>query len=345
MFPLFQLQRRANLVPSVNSATIHISGSSAGGPYPRTTPLSDGSYLACYTAISGGTKTLTVTRSTDGAQSFSPRGTIAQSTGDLDNCYLLQLANGDVVAAFRNHDLNSAGVYTEYRITTSISHDLGVSWVFLSQVEQRVATATNNGVWNERFDSSDMTEPWTQEPFLRLSRANGALQVYYASENSAADQDILLKTSTNNGASWSSSITVAGGDTTGRDGMSGCSISGNTDSPNLNIKSVISTNEGVSWGGRSQVYIATSAEVEAAAPQIVTKPDGGLVVSFYTNENNVASSAFKIVTSGTGTTGSWGEETTVATAGNSAWPGLLALPNGSVLGCSGSATCHMITFS
>ncbi|KIK59418.1 glycoside hydrolase family 93 protein [Collybiopsis luxurians FD-317 M1] len=339
------LQPRANLVPSVNSATIHLSGSSAGGPYPRVTSLSDGSYLACYTAISGGTKTLTVTRSTDGAQTWTQRGTIAQSTGDLDNCYLLQLANGDVVAAFRNHDLNSAGQYTEYRITTCISHDSGATWTFLSQVEDRVATATNNGVW---------------EPFLRLSRTNGALQVYYASENSAADQDILMKSSTNNGVSWSASLTVAGGDTTGRDGMPGCSnlasgtlmcvfettqVTGNTDSPNLNIKSVISTNEGASWGSRSQVYIATAAEVEAAAPQIVTKPDGGLVVSFYTNENNVANSAFKIVTSGTGAAGSWSDETTVATASNSAWPGLLALPNGSVLGCSGSATCHMITFS
>ena len=53
---------------------------------------------------SGGNKTLTVTRSTDGGQTFSAWGTIATAPGDLDNAFLLQLANGNVVAAFRNHD-------------------------------------------------------------------------------------------------------------------------------------------------------------------------------------------------------------------------------------------------
>ena len=57
---------------------------------------------------------------------------------------------------------------------------------------------------------------------MRLS-SSGALQVYYASENSGADQDILLKTSTDNGATWSPTpTTVAGGTTMGRDGMPGC---------------------------------------------------------------------------------------------------------------------------
>ncbi|KAE9395910.1 hypothetical protein BT96DRAFT_922475 [Gymnopus androsaceus JB14] len=321
------LDRRVNLVPTVDPTVIELSASDAG-VYPRLTELSDGSFLACYTVIGDGTKTLTVSKSTDGANTFSPLGTIAESTGDLDNCYLLQLANGDVVAAFRNHDETSAGVYTFYRITTSISTD-----------DQRAATVTNNGLW---------------EPFLRLSRADGSLQAYYASENSAVDQDILLRSSTDNGLTWSS--------TTGRDGMPGCSnlqdaagtlicvfettqTTGNTDSADLNIKSVTSPDEGVTWGNRSQVYIATAAEVEAAAPQIVTTTDGALVVSFYTNENDIPDSAFKIVTSSTGVTGSWSDETTVATGGNSAWPGLLALADGSVLGCAGAAQCHMITFS
>ncbi len=56
---------------------------------------------------------------------------------------------------------------------------------------------------------------------MRLS-SSGALQVYYASENSGADQDILMQTSTDSGATWSAPTTVAGGTTTGRDGMPGC---------------------------------------------------------------------------------------------------------------------------
>lgn len=83
----------------------------------------------------------------------------------------------------------------------------------------------------------------------------------------------------------------------------------------------------------------------AAAPQIATTTDGALVVSFYTDENDTPDSAFKIITSSTGVTGSWGDKTTVATGGASAWPGLLALADGSVLGCAGAVACHMITFS
>ena len=58
---------------------------------------------------------------------------------------------------------------------------------------------------------------------MRLSRRDGSLQVYYASENADDDQDILMQSSTDNGQTWSSPpITVAGGTTTGRDGMPGC---------------------------------------------------------------------------------------------------------------------------
>lgn len=43
---------------------------------------------------------------------------------------------------------------------------------------------------------------------------------------------------------------------------------GNTDSADLNIKSVTSTDEGVTWGDRSQVYTATAAEVEGTCSWI-----------------------------------------------------------------------------
>ena len=57
---------------------------------------------------------------------------------------------------------------------------------------------------------------------MRLSKKDGSLQVYYASENANNDQDILMQSSRDGGQTWSAPTTVAGGTTTGRDGMPGC---------------------------------------------------------------------------------------------------------------------------
>ena len=140
------LVRRAGLVPHVNATAIDISPN-ASGAYPRLTRLASGTLLASYTVRSGSTRILPVSQSTDGGQTFGALGEIARSTGDLDNAFLLQLANGDVVAAFRNHDLDAGGNPTFYRLTTSVSRDGGRSWVFLSQIAQRAATAAKNGLW------------------------------------------------------------------------------------------------------------------------------------------------------------------------------------------------------
>ncbi|PIL35382.1 hypothetical protein GSI_02108 [Ganoderma sinense ZZ0214-1] len=343
------LERRAGLVPHVGDANISIAPS---GAYPRVTALADGSLLASYTAFSGSTKTLTVVRSTDGGSTFSAWGAIASGTGDLDNTFLLQLPNGHVVAAFRNHDLGADGSPTYYRITACVSADGGKTWAFLSQVAERAATATNNGLW---------------EPFMRLS-SSGAIQVYYASENSGADQDILMKTSTDNGATWpTTTTTVAGGTTTGRDGMPGCATfndgaaklmcvfettEGHSDGT-FSVKSVVSPDDGQTWGTRSQVFVPSGSGNNAGAPQIVATPDGNLVVSFMTDEDTSAHNwpnsgvAFKIVTGTPVATGNWGHKTTV-TGPQSDWPGLFTKSDGSVFGCVGASAgliCKDITFT
>lgn len=64
------LNRRVNLVPTVDSTVIELSATDTG-VYPRLANLSDGSFLACYTVVGDGTKTLTVSKSTDGANTFS----------------------------------------------------------------------------------------------------------------------------------------------------------------------------------------------------------------------------------------------------------------------------------
>ena len=141
--------RRAGLVPHVNSTTIDIFPDGAGG-YPRLAALSDGSILGSFTAFPGNnTRVLTVTRSTDGGHTFVAHGEIARSQGDLDNLFLLQLANGHIVAAYRNHDVNANRDPTFFRITTSLSRDGGRTWEFLSQVAQRTAipSPNKNGLW------------------------------------------------------------------------------------------------------------------------------------------------------------------------------------------------------
>ena len=80
-----------------------------------------------------------------------------------------------------------------------------------------------------------------------------------------------MRTSTDNGTSWSKeAITVSGGTTIGRDGMPGCtSFPGNpskvlcvfetTEGTGslFTVKSVVSNNDGATWGERSQVYVPT----------------------------------------------------------------------------------------
>ena len=78
-----------------------------------------------------------------------------------------------------------------------------------------------------------------------------------------------MRSSTDGGATWSTATTVAGATTTGRDGMPGCtSFSGDatkvmcvfetTEGSGLfTVKSVVSDNDGLTWGERSQVYVPT----------------------------------------------------------------------------------------
>lgn len=139
------LFKRGGLIPSVNSNAIPLSPV-GGGTYPRLTTLSDGSIISAFTYFQGSNHILTVTKSTDGGQTFNAWGVITNQTNDCDNPNIIELPNGNIVATFRNNDLNSAGQYTFYRITACVSTDGGQSWSFLSQVNQRAASGVN-GLW------------------------------------------------------------------------------------------------------------------------------------------------------------------------------------------------------
>jgi hypothetical protein len=53
----------------------------------------------------------------------------------------------------------------------------------------------------------------------------------------------------------------------------------------FNVKSVVSSDDGATWGERAQVYIATGNDNNAGAPQIIATTGGALVVSFMTDED------------------------------------------------------------
>ncbi|KAF2228901.1 glycoside hydrolase family 93 protein [Viridothelium virens] len=331
------LQRRAGVVPSLSGGPA-IMGA---GTYPRANFLQDGSIIGAFTAFPDGNNAIVVVHSTDGGVTWNQIGTVAtgdSATHDIDNPYVLQLPSGRVLAAFRNHDRTAPTTYTFFRITVCYSDDGGATWTYLSTPASD--PGPTNGNW---------------EPFLR-SAQDGSLQIYYSRENSAADQDSLMRTSTDGGMTWSDATTISGGELTStRDGMLGVTtVSGSnliavfeteTNGGQFTIGSVTSPDDGNTWGNRQTVYTPTSANANANAPQVINV-GGTLVASFQTNEDepgNDDGTDAKVLTSGDGGA-TWGNKLTFSNI-ESHWPGLLDIDGGSLLGLAddGGAKAQKIT--
>ncbi|KAI8626404.1 glycoside hydrolase family 93 protein [Xylariaceae sp. FL1651] len=289
------------------------------GVYIRVTSVNDGGLIAGYAASDGNQHVLRTAKSTDGGQSWHYQGEVyraEEATHDLDNAFPLQLPSGRILYAYRNHDRPNSQ-YTYYRITVSYSDDGGKTFRYLSTVAERAASGIN-GLW---------------EPFLRVAN-DGSLQCYYSAENSATDQDGLMRRSLDGGLTWSSPITVSGTGITSRDGMIGVAkIDGNgnlmavfenTVDGGFSIDYVLSHNDGGSWGERGRLYTAAN-NGEAIAPQICNV-GGTLVASFMTDESVGATGAdgaqMKVITSTNG--GSTWSSSVVTGEVASHWPGLFA---------------------
>lgn len=317
---------RAGTTPSLSGSAVDMT-SGGGGTYPRINFLSDGSIIGAYTATVGSNHQLTLVHSTDSGASWSYLGNAATrptATSDLDNPYPLQLPSGRVLLAYRNHDKLANGTYTYFRITISYSDDNGASWSYLSD------------------PASDPGEPngnW--EPFLRNAQ-DGSLQLYYSRENSADDQDSLMRTSTDGGQTWSSATTISGEGITARDGMIGvASISGSeliavfeaSQNGLFTVNSIYSSDDGKTWANRTRVYTPTGTNNNAGSPQVVNV-GGTLVVSFMTDEDTQEHNWFqgagaKLVTSGDGGA-TWGNKIEVFEP-QANWPAMLTLDDSSFL--------------
>jgi hypothetical protein len=299
-----------------------------GGTYPRATTLADGSLMAVRESAAGGQFRLVTSRSDDGGRSWVEGGVVASEPTtpgrSLANPHLVQLADGTLLVGFRHHD-PAAGGGTNFRLLVSASSDLGASWTFRGEIE--VFTSNDVGLW---------------EPFLLVTPA-GVLQAYYARErNGNAAQDILVRDSSDAGASWGAPriVATAAGS---RDGMPGVAALGDGSlvavfeafrQPGVNnrfvVRAVQSTDGGLTWGNRHLVFAPADPNRHAGAPQIATLADGRLVVSFMTDDGE-ATTAWPggaatrvILSSGVPTAGTlaWATETITVAPPASYWPGL-----------------------
>lgn len=311
------------------------------GTYPRATFVTGGlggNLVSCYTYMDGVTTTLQIASSSNGGQDWAVIGSVAQAptqTHDLDNCHLVTLASGRILASFRNHDRTSSTSSPHfYRLTISYSDDGGSNWKYLS-------TATTSGTPGLGL--------W--EPFLQ-NTLSGDLQIYFANETSTtgSNQNIVSMTSTDGGLTWSPYSTVAScGSTNCRDGMPGIARLGDGSkqlvavfeslSPDTGIKCVFSSDDGMTWDETTLVYKSSVAGADQGAPQIAYV-HGLLVVSFQTNEDtlspNIPDWNVKVIVSDdSGLT--WKDESTVLAACN--WAGLITVTDKSLLVmCGATAT-------
>ena len=171
----------------------------------------------------------------------------------------------------------------------------------------------------------------------------------------------MMTTSTDGGVTWSTAVTITGGDLTdARDGMSGVTPV-DTTGQNLiiifetelnglfTVNAMTSADDGATWTDRHNVYTPTGTDNNAASPQVILVGTT-LVASFMTDEDTsdhdwTTGADAKVVTSSDGGT-TWGNKLTFSPV-QSNWPGLLVLTDTSFLGRAdyGGAKAQLIELS
>ena len=321
------------VTPRQAASGLALSGkrvSFGGGWYPRANRLQDGSILGALSVETDGNTVLTTVTSTDNGATWGPLGTIASrpsATSDIDNPYPLQLPNGTILAAYRNHDKDASGKYTYFRIDLSSSQDGGKTWEHVSAPSRDTPPAG--------YDHGDGN--W--EPFLSLAGDNKTVHVYYSRNNNGYDQDNIVKQSTDSGLTWGDPMAATGGlKQHTRDGMFGC-----TNAPGGGLIAVfesasfepgakavvtqlisMTSTDGVTWKDRNTVY-TSPANNNAGSPQILNV-GGKLIVTFMTDEDTSkhkwteGANVKALMSSDGGKT--WGSKVTVGDV-QSNWPGLV----------------------
>lgn len=182
------------------------------------------------------------------------------------------LPSGTLVAAYVNY--TNDGIK---RLQLSKSLDNGKTWTYQGDADTVP-------------DTSRILHP---NLFIN---SKGQIQLYY-SKARASDgfEEITLRTSSNEGLSWSGSTIVAtrsGGNSafSGATRLNDGSILVVFDTArgdgqsNQIIRSVQSNNEGLTWSTPKDVYIPLNGEKKALSPQVILLDDGRPVVMFMSDE-------------------------------------------------------------
>lgn len=262
--------------PLTWTATATVKASDAG--WGRMAKLANGDWLAVYTLFPSGQPTiLEIARSTDNARTWSTVTTVSESGRNVDNGYLLQLANGTVLLTMRSIiDAQS------YRLTVHQSTNSGASFSYLSQIDanENPGGLTNRGLW---------------EPVFNIL-PNGSLSVLYASEKYAGsspsyNQVISQKISTDNGATWGSetwAVSETGGGNA-RPGMPVMTRMGDGRwilvfeicglGPDCDVSYAMSS-DGTTWPSG----LGTAIRYQRCGPYVLSATDGRLVITSCQNE-------------------------------------------------------------
>jgi hypothetical protein len=179
------------------------------GGAPAILELKDGSLLSAYNRHVSKLTTIDVYRSQDKGETWSYLSTIlsvpttAGAQFSVANAFLRQLSDGRIIAAYRYHDgpvVADATAFATFRLQSKVSTDGGLTWGKAVTIEQiNNAQSSSVGIW---------------EPYV-IEKSDKTLQVYYAKERPSpcmgstnVSQDIVMRESTNGGASWGSAVTA-----------------------------------------------------------------------------------------------------------------------------------------
>ncbi|PLB41741.1 sialidase family protein [Aspergillus candidus] len=317
------------------------------GTYARLARMSDGSLLGSFTRFEGNQRLLRVTRSTDGGRTFEPWGEVTRAAGDCDNLFLLEIAPGTVLAAFRNHDMKPGGGFTQFRITVCRSTDGGRNWSYLSQAAEKKPPM---GIW---------------EPFMRMGH-QGEVQLYYSEEFAPENQCTMLVRSFDGGATWTPPQCLGGERDNYRDGMTSVAVAHDrgrevlvlvfetTTHRAFSIEGMLSYDDGQTWGWRHEVYRSHKSGRHAGSPGIATFADGSLAVVFMTDEDWPNphwhhNASIKVLFGGPPQDGRifWTRPTVLCPEA-SHWPGIQAVDGHTLLGtyeCGGAPKAKAITLN
>jgi hypothetical protein len=252
--------------------------SSGGVWYPRMCALSDGTLICAFDTNEGYKNTvIKIVKSADGGLSWKNLSVIDYYP-DLNcaNPAFIEMENGDI---WLSHRANS-DKYTS--VQNNISRDGGKTWEHHSLIEEQIGTG---GVYEPHF-----------------GRIDGKPAVFYANDSrnvvkSNMEQNIEFKIWEDDSNTWSEKYIASDGTKTrSRDGMPVWDIRGDgryvlaveaTNAAGFPFVIQMKTSpDGYDWSEDLRtVYVPHKTERKAAAPYIVSLPDGRLVLSFQTDED------------------------------------------------------------